>query len=248
MTNDDDILMQAALIDKAQRDIARIERLAREDEKYRLMDIAAARADCYIFPPYRYGNITFADLDPDISPELTRICKFYASTWKERLASGDGLFFTSSKGIGKSINIAAIINEILEQGGTALFATIPQLIDRIKSNGYVEKADIYKRIAKVDFLVNDELDELNFNDSEAAKIIDIRYNSRKPLLITTNHSKEQIENPKDLNEKCHRSISRLAQDAIIAEKRDEDLRGRTREIKRAQILKEMAEYYQNHSE
>ena len=136
------------------------------------------RNDC--FNDLAYRNMTFAR---DDRPEhiLSKAANFQPALEQH------GIMFTGNVGTGKTFYACCIANAVIDRGCTAWVTTLQPLVRALCSYESAEK--ILAKIRKVDLLVLDDLGSTALNDFTTDKIFEIvdeRYRSGKPLIVTTN--------------------------------------------------------------
>ena len=141
------------------------------------------RDDC--FNDLAYRNMTF---DRDDRPEhiLSKAARAYAENFHPALEQ-HGIMFTGNVGTGKTFYACCIANAVIDRGCTAWVTTLQPLVRALCSYESAEK--ILAKIRKVDLLVLDDLGSTALNDFTTDKlfeIVDERYRSGKPLIVTTN--------------------------------------------------------------
>ena len=141
------------------------------------------RNDC--FNDLAYRNMTF---DRDDRPEhlLSKAARAYAENFQPALEQ-HGIMFTGNVGTGKTFYACCIANVVIDRGCTAWVTTLQPLVRALCSYESAEK--ILAKIRKVDLLVLDDLGSTALNDYTTDKIFEIvdeRYRSGKPLIVTTN--------------------------------------------------------------
>lgn len=141
------------------------------------------RNDC--FNDLAYRNMTF---DRDDRPEhlLSKAARAYAENFQPALEQ-HGIMFTGNVGTGKTFYACCIANAVIDRGCTAWVTTLQPLVRALCSYESAEK--ILAKIRKVDLLVLDDLGSTALNDYTTDKIFEIvdeRYRSGKPLIVTTN--------------------------------------------------------------
>lgn len=141
------------------------------------------RNDC--FNDLAYRNMTF---DRDDRPEnlLSKAAQAYAENFQPALEQ-HGIMFTGNVGTGKTFYACCIANAVIDRGCTAWVTTLQPLVRALCSYEAAEK--ILAKIRKVDLLVLDDLGSTALNDFTTDKIFEIvdeRYRSGKPLIVTTN--------------------------------------------------------------
>lgn len=137
-------------------------------------------ADCF------KGGTAHTAPDDAAETQQAQFCAEYAKNFKP---GAKWLVMYGDVGTGKSYRAAKICREIIKAGYRAKFTTLPE-IERRLWNG--DKAEIYSSLDSYDLLVLDDfgaerqteyLKEIRYN------VIDMRYNSGKALIITTNIAK-----------------------------------------------------------
>ena len=141
------------------------------------------RNEC--FNDLAYRNMTF---ERDDRPEhiLSKAARAYAENLQPALEQ-HGIMFTGNVGTGKTFYACCIANAVIDRGCTAWVTTLQPLVRALCSYEAAEK--ILAKIRKVDLLVLDDLGSTALNDYTTDKIFEIvdeRYRSGKPLIVTTN--------------------------------------------------------------
>lgn len=143
----------------------------------------------------RYREYTFAN-DNGSKPEITEQVKRYVERWDEIKESNIGVLFYGSVGTGKSFFAACIANALIDKGVSVYIATLTELV-RLRTANY-GRDDI--NLDEFDLLIIDDLGVENASQT-AYSIIDERYQSNKPLIITTNLTPSELKNPSTLGQK-----------------------------------------------
>ncbi len=128
----------------------------------------------------------------------------YTEKWDEMKAKNMGILFYGTVGTGKTFFAACIANRLIEQGIPVLMTNIPALITAIAKDFEKDKAAILNRISQIPLLILDDLGverDTSFGYEKIQEIIDTRYRSGKPLIVTTNLSPKELKEPQDLRYK-----------------------------------------------
>lgn len=125
-----------------------------------------------------------------------QLCRKYVEQWPEMLKVNEGLIFYGDTGSGKTFAAACIANALLAKGVPVMVTSLLRIIN----TGW-DKSEIIANLHRYPLMVLDDLGAER--DSEYAletvyTVIDERYKSRKPLIVTTNLSLQEIKNPKNM--------------------------------------------------
>ena len=130
----------------------------------------------------------------------------YVAKWSEIQEKNIGLLFFGTNGTGKSFYSGCIANAIIEQYiCPVIVTTIPRILNQLFDAQ--NKSEYISRLANIPLLVIDDFGaerETEYALEQIFTIIDERYKSKKPLIISTNLTLEQLKNPEDL---AHRRIN-----------------------------------------
>lgn len=149
-----------------------------------------------------YNNCTMEN-DDGKDKKMSKICKAYIDEFELMYKSNTGLIFHGDFGTGKTFYASAIANGILNTGKSVLVTNIPYILSAIQ--GFGENEDIimgYMRNCSL--VVIDDLGSERSTEYTMEKIyslIDTRYRSGKPIIITTNLTPCEIKNEQDIRRK-----------------------------------------------
>ena len=125
----------------------------------------------------------------------------YVAQWSEMKKSCIGLLLWGDVGTGKTFIAACIANALIEQGVPVLMTNFSKILNQLSSmfnedrNKYIESMNGYS------LLIIDDLGiERNseFALEQVFNVIDSRYRSKKPLIVTTNLTLDELKHPKSL--------------------------------------------------
>lgn len=121
-----------------------------------------------------------------------KACKKYAKQFGEMRRDGKGLVLSGCKGAGKTISVICLANELLDREYSVGFKMQPELtsVDLSKRNELVKECLSYSLLI---------IDEFDIDVSGYAKetlffIIESRIKAKKPTILTTMLSEEQLKN------------------------------------------------------
>ena len=149
-----------------------------------------------------YLKYTFAH-DDNKNPAISRACKKYADNFSDMYRLGKGLIFCGQVGTGKTFYAGCIANAVISQARSVLMTNIPSLITKL---GYSqeEKNYVLNKISYVSLLVIDDLGverDTPYSLEKIYEIIDTRYRSGKPLIITTNLKYKDMKTEENISYK-----------------------------------------------
>lgn len=203
------------------------ERRKTEEQARRAQDmrIEVQRLRKLGFPDAEMANWTFAN-DDGTNKNASDIAHRYVNNFTEMKKHGKGLLFHGPVGSGKTFLAAAIANELINQGHPCMVTNFARITNTIQGmfEGKQRYLDDFNRL---DLLVIDDLSaerNTSFMNEMIFNIIDSRYRSGKPLIITTNLSKEELIGQTDT---CRQRIySRLVEMCFPVEVNNTDRRKR----------------------
>ena len=137
------------------------------------------------FTDSAYLQMTF-ERDDNPGHILSKAARKYAEDFTAA-PEQHGIMFTGNVGTGKTFYACCIANAVIDRGYSALVTTLHPLIRELRNYDTAEQA--LRRIRQVDLLVLDDLGSTALNDYTTDKIFEIvdeRYRSGKPLIVTTN--------------------------------------------------------------
>ena len=133
-----------------------------------------------------------ADQSGDNASSIAK-CRRYAEKFAQMRRDNRGLLLFGGVGTGKTYTAACIANELLAQGIPVVMTSLVKLID-----GGTD--ELCSRMAAIDLLILDDLGAERSTDyalEQIYNIVDSRYRSRKPLIVTTNLTLDEIRHPQD---------------------------------------------------
>lgn len=154
------------------------------------------------------------DTDDRQQPQVTRAMRAYVDGFPDFRDSGSGLLLYGSVGTGKTFAAACVANALIDRGVPVLMTNFSRIINRIQSSfdGRQEYIDSFNAF---DLLIIDDLAaerQTEFVNEIVYSVIDARYRTGLPMIITTNIPAQQMERETDLArqriysrilERCH---------------------------------------------
>lgn len=139
----------------------------------------------------------------DANRTAFKIARRYVERWDDMLHSNTGILFYGDTGTGKTFLADCIANALLDRGVPVLVTSIIQLT----SGGFDAENELkstLNRMRSARLVVLDDLGAERTSDYKAEQVfsvIDSRYNSGKPLVVTTNLSPREMRNTTDLKQR-----------------------------------------------
>ena len=127
------------------------------------------------------------DMDASWDTPISKTCRQWVERWDEMRSDNMGILFYGSRGTGKSFYASCIVNEIVKRKVVAVMTTTANLMTLL--SGTWEKETIMDAIGRVPLLALDDLGaerDTSYSAELLYNIINTRYNSRQPTIITTN--------------------------------------------------------------
>lgn len=175
------------------------------------------------FPDSEMANWTFAH-DDGTAPKTTSIARKYVDNFPEMKKRGKGLLLYGTVGTGKTHAAACIANELISQGHPCLMTNFARITNTLQGmfEGKQRYLDDFNRL---DLLVIDDLAserDTSYMNEMIFNIIDSRYRSGKPLIVTSNLTKADLMAPGSIARQ--RIYSRLLEMCIPVEVKGADRR------------------------
>lgn len=173
---------------KAEEQLLKKAEMLAEIERNRKAGITDLKILKYTFENDKYP-------DSEISIRLRKYC----SEWRKALKNNLGLLLWGGCGVGKSFYAGCIANRLIDFGVRALCTSIPKIINGMFSaedkNAYING------IVEYPFLIIDDLGTERGTDyamEQLFTLIDERYKSNLPTIITTNLNPRDMAAVKDI--------------------------------------------------
>lgn len=142
--------------------------------------------------------------DDGSDPKMRAIVDRYIEKRELMRRENIGLLLHGSAGGGKTFWASALANAMIDHGNSAMITTVPRLVTAMSQDFEAEKSRILEQVERVQFLVLDDVGierQTGYMAEKMFEIIDARYRSRRPLIVTTNLTLEEISNPQQMEYK-----------------------------------------------
>lgn len=150
------------------------------------------------FPEADMRNWTFSN-DDLTNEKITKAAQRYVDNFSELRKSGKGLLLYGNTGTGKTYTACEIANALIDKGYPVLVTNFARILNTLQ--GTFEKQEYVDSFNRYQLLVIDDLGierDTAYAKEQVFNIIDSRYRSGLPMVITTNLTMEKIKNPEDI--------------------------------------------------
>ncbi len=137
-----------------------------------------------------------------------RIARNYAGQFSQMAARNQGILFYGPVGTGKSYTAACIANDLLNRGVSVIMTSFVKLLQDFRDNE--TETAFLQMLDRVSLVIIDDLGAERDTDYALEKVynvIDSRVRANRPLILTTNLSRQCMENTTDI--RCQRIYDRI---------------------------------------
>lgn len=167
-----------------------------EKERERQEVIERNRRECFEGSNMIHWNFSADDLK---QPKLSNAMQRYADGFAEFLETGKGLLLYGRNGTGKTFYASCIANALIDSGRRVLVTNFARLSNQLQGM-YEGKQEFIDDLSKYSLLVLDDLGaerQSEFMQEQVFSIVNARYCSGLPFIVTTNLTIEEISKPQD---------------------------------------------------
>ena len=150
------------------------------------------------------ARCTFAN-DRGYQPESAKL-RAYVEQFPAMRKRGAGLLLWGDVGTGKTFLAACVANALLDQGVPVLMTGMAKLLNAVAGVWPSERNAFLESLNAYSLLILDDLGmerSSEFSMEQLFSVVDGRYRTGKPLIVTTNLTLQELKNPPDL---AHRRI------------------------------------------
>lgn len=157
------------------------------EERRKAIKAQRSRMRVIGFPDEEMREWTFA-ADDGKNEQLSRVAHNYVDNFGEMRTRGKGLLLWGDVGVGKSFMSACIANALIDHGVPCLVTNMTRIINTISAD-IDNRQNILDGLQDYCLLVLDDLGserDTDYTGEIVHSIIEQRYRSGKPLIVTTN--------------------------------------------------------------
>ncbi len=183
----------------------------RLDELKEREEARKRREEC--FQDYEMTKWCFENDDRKGDTHAMQIARKYVDNFDRMYTDGVGLLIYGDVGVGKSFMAACIANALIDKGKNVYMTDFTTIIDDLWKNG--DRSAYRQKLNDVALLVIDDLgreSDSEYNKGIVAAVLDKRCRSKRPLILTSNYTSEELRKTKDIS--LRRIYSRIFQMCI----------------------------------
>ena len=150
-----------------------------------------------------FRDASFA-ADDGKNPKPMDTLRRYVEKWEDMKRENIGLLLYGDVGTGKSYGAACVANRLIEQSIPACMINLSTVLNSMGGFQSEEKNTYIADLMRYPLLILDDFGmerQTEYAMEQVFNIIDARYRSGKPLIITTNLSLTELNAPKSLEHK-----------------------------------------------
>lgn len=124
----------------------------------------------------------------------------YVDSWNIRKANNDGLLLWGDVGTGKTFYAACIANALIEKDVSVLMTNFTKILNSLSGSTADYKNAFVSDLVKYELLIIDDFGverNTEFALEQVHNIIDERYKTKLPLIVTTNLTLNDFKTPQD---------------------------------------------------
>lgn len=176
----------------------KLKEMKQQEEKQRQEALERKRRIC--FAETNMADWTFEN-DDRKNPTLSNAMVRYAEQFKDFKKDSKGLLLFGTVGTGKTYYAACIANRLIDHGYSVLMTNFARLTNKIQGM-YEGKQEFIDSLNDYTLLIIDDLGaerKSEFMQEMVFNIIDSRYRSGLPFIITTNLTADEIKKPQEVS-------------------------------------------------
>ena len=141
--------------------------------------------------------------DEGYNPEMEKAHK-YVEQWDKMKAMSTGLLLWGGTGTGKTFFAGCVANALIDTGVPVLMTNFARILNSLTNMFSEDRNGFIDSLNKYELLIIDDLGmerQSEFALEQVYNVIDSRYRSKRPLIVTTNLTLDELKNPADISRK-----------------------------------------------
>lgn len=198
------------------------EREREERKRIELQDKAERLRDA-CFKGSKLAHWTFEE-DEGRNPRVSEIMHRFVDNFPEMYSGGHGLLLYGERGTGKTFAAACAVNALISNGKACVMTNFSEIATKLIGLRD-SKWEYMDRLLGCSLLAIDDLGaerETEYMKEIIFSVIDGRYRAKRPMIITTNLSMDEIKHPRDMSQ--GRVIDRILERCAPVEVKGENIR------------------------
>ena len=175
--------------------VQRMEREAAEQQRTHRDKVEELKRRGFTDPAMR--EWTFVN-DNGRNPQM-KTARFYVEHWEDMKAGNIGYLLWGSVGTGKSYLAGCIANALMEKGISVRMTNFALILNDLAAT-FEGKNEYISNLCRYPLLILDDFGMergTEYGLEQVYNVIDSRYRSGKPLIVTTNLTLTELQNPQD---------------------------------------------------
>ena len=143
---------------------------------------------------------TFAN-DDGANPRLTEALKRYVDGFPRMIEKAQGIMLYGNSGTGKTFAACEVANALIDKGYRVFVSSFSRMANAMQST-WDGRQEYLNDLARYQLIVIDDLGverQTQYMQEIVYNIVDARYRSRLPMIVTTNLDISEIKKPSDVS-------------------------------------------------
>lgn len=143
---------------------------------------------------------TFAN-DDGANPKLTEALKRYVDGFADMIEKAQGILLYGNSGTGKTFAACEVANALIDKGYRVFVSSFSRMANAMQSS-WDGRQEYLNDLARYQLIVIDDLGverQTPYMQEIVYNIVDARYRSRLPMIVTTNLDISEIKKPGDVS-------------------------------------------------